>query len=188
MTTIKTAQRNTSEADDRVRHVVIGLAIVQIRDRKGQARVLHQGLDPRVGVDDIGSGLFPLPRIGHHVVEISMDDLTHLAAGPKVDFGRRARTAAGLIAGDLRRFPGRGIGRDGPHQAFYYSTIVRGEEHIAEIRRGNGLHLVAEVALDDPDQLGEQDVGRGRAAWLCGVAAGEVPCQLKDERLEAPPR
>jgi hypothetical protein len=70
--------------------------------------------------------------------QMSMDDFTHLAAAPKVDFARRARTAAGLIAGDLRRFPGRGIGRDGPHQAFYHPAIVRGEEHIAEIRRGMG--------------------------------------------------
>jgi hypothetical protein len=140
-----------------------------------------------VGVDDVGGGLFPRLGIGHHVVEVTMDNLTHLAAGPKVDFGRRARTAAGLIAGDLRRFPGRGIGRDGPHQAFYHSTIVRGEEHIVEIRRGNGLHLIAQVALGDPDQLREQDVDRGLATGLCGVAAGEVPCPLKDKRLEVPP-
>lgn len=59
-------------------------------------------------------------------------------------------------------------------------------EHIAEIRRGNGLRLIAEVALGDLDQLGKEDVSRGLAAGLPGLVAGEVPRQLEDQRLETP--
>ncbi len=61
------------EADEEVRHVIVRLAIMKVWDGKAEPRVLHKGIDERVGIDDIRGGLLPLPRIRDHIAQMAMD-------------------------------------------------------------------------------------------------------------------
>ena len=47
-------------ADDEVRLVIVRLAVVEVGNREAEPRVLHEGGDGRVSVDDIRGGLLPL--------------------------------------------------------------------------------------------------------------------------------
>ena len=95
------------------------------------------------------------------------------SAGSEVDLGRGPGPTVSLVAGQLRR-GGAVIRPNGLGQAFDHPAEVGREEHVQLVRRSHGLDAVAQVALDDPQKLGEQDVSRRRARLARAILARQL--------------
>src|SRR2546425_8098921 len=105
---------------------------------------------------------------------MAVDDFADIPARPKIHLSCRARTSARLVPWYLWCFAQRGIGLDCFHEALDDPSVVRREKHVQEVCRSNWLYLVSEIPFGNFYKLREQDVGRGLAARLRGVVAGQV--------------
>ena len=81
----------------KIRHVVVRLTVVEIRNRETQAGVLHERVNDPMRVDVIGRLLFPSFRIGDDVVEVAVHDFANIFAGPIVDVRRGSHASARLV-------------------------------------------------------------------------------------------
>ena len=77
--------RTGLQPDEEIRHVVVGLTVVQIRNPETQASVLHKSVYHRMRVDVIRRLLLPFLRIGDDVVQVTANNFADVLAGPVVD-------------------------------------------------------------------------------------------------------
>src|SRR5439155_378049 len=69
--------------------------------------------------------LVPPPAEAPLGVDVAADHLAHVPAGPELDLGRRARTAARLISRDLRSLSLRRVGANGLGESLDHPAVVR---------------------------------------------------------------
>lgn len=79
------------DSDDKVRHLIVHLPVVQVGDGESQAGVFDECIRGRVRVDEVCGRLFPLHRVRHDVVEMTVYHLTRFAARPKVHVASGAK-------------------------------------------------------------------------------------------------
>src|SRR5215467_4220294 len=66
--------RVAPEPDDEVRHVIVHLPIVEIRNGESQSCILNKGMDGTVLVDVISSRLLPLLCVGYNIIHVASQD------------------------------------------------------------------------------------------------------------------
>src|SRR5271157_4683091 len=93
------------QSNDEVWHVVVHLAVVQVRDSESETCVFDERMHRVVLVDVIGSRLLPSLRVWHDIVDVASQDFHWLSASPVIDISRRAGAACGLVARNFRCFP-----------------------------------------------------------------------------------
>src|SRR6266540_4475289 len=91
------------QPDDEVRLVIVHLAVMQIRDRETQARVLHKGTHSRMGVNVISRCLLPSPRVRDEAIDMGFGNLAHFTSRPEVHFAGRTWATRGFQTWNFRR-------------------------------------------------------------------------------------
>src|SRR3972149_1882063 len=152
-------RRNRLEPDDEVREGVVRLAVVDVRNGGSEASILHEGVNGRMGVDDVGCLLLPFRGVHNHVVQVTPEDLTHVLARPVVHIRGGARSATGFVAWYLCRLTLRRIRANGLDESLDGPTVVRREKEIQTLGWLDGRDLLADVVVDDPNELWEEHVG-----------------------------
>ena len=98
------------------------------------------------------------------------------------------RPAAGFVARYLGRLTLAHVGFDGLDKMLNHPSVVWGEKHVKDVCRSNDSDPVTEVPLDNADDLRKKNVRGGLAGGLFDVVAGQGPCQLEDQLLQAAAR
>jgi hypothetical protein len=73
------------ETDDEVGLEIVRLAVVEIRDRKAEARNFNEGVNGGICVDQVGRRLLPLPGVSDCEIQVRTHDLAHVATRPEID-------------------------------------------------------------------------------------------------------
>ena len=68
----------------------MGLAVVQIGDRKSQSGILDKRFHLGMRIEDVRGGLLPDFGVGDDIIQVALDDIPNLLARPVVDVGRRS--------------------------------------------------------------------------------------------------
>ena len=106
------------------------LTVMDVRNGEAQAGVLHERLDGRVRVDDVGGLLFPLAGVCNDIVYVALDHVSNFLARPVVDVRGGTRSAAGFITRNFRSFALRRVRTNGLDQTLDGPTVVRRQEQI----------------------------------------------------------
>ena len=94
-----------NKSDDKIRLVIVRLAVAKIRDGEAKPCIFDKGIDAGVGIDQVGRRLLPLLLVCDGEIHVRADDLPHLAAGPEVNL-RRFRSSEGFDQWSARRRSG----------------------------------------------------------------------------------